>query len=63
MMGRERRSAVIPEEVRENTAYHEAGHALVALLVPGARPIYKATIIPRGQALGMVRNMLGHGKF
>jgi cell division protease FtsH len=42
------------DEEKKNTAYHEAGHALVAKLVPGAAPINKATIIPRGQALGMV---------
>ena len=54
MMGRERRSAVISEEEKTNTAYHEAGHAIVALYTPGSRPIHKATIIPRGPALGMV---------
>ncbi len=54
-MGGERRSAVITEEDRRNTAFHEAGHALTALCTPGSRPIHKATIIPRGSALGMVR--------
>jgi cell division protease FtsH len=54
MLGAERRSMVMTEKEKKLTAYHEAGHALIAKLVPGAPPINKATIIPRGQALGMV---------
>ena len=52
--GPERKSAVIEAKNRELVAYHEGGHALVALYTPNALPIHKATIIPRGQALGMV---------
>jgi cell division protease FtsH len=54
MMGAERRSMVMSEEEKEMTAYHEAGHALVGWYMPQHDPIYKATIIPRGRALGMV---------
>ena len=54
MLGAERRSMVMTDQEKKLTAYHEAGHALMAKLVPGAPPINKATIIPRGQALGMV---------
>jgi cell division protease FtsH len=54
MMGAERRSMVMSEEEKRNTAYHEAGHALVAITVPSSHPVHKATIIPRGRALGMV---------
>ena len=50
MMGVERRSMVISEKEKKTTAYHEAGHALVAVLLPGTDPIHKVTIIPRGQA-------------
>ncbi|MFC0244094.1 ATP-dependent zinc metalloprotease FtsH [Falsochrobactrum ovis] len=56
MMGAERRSAMTPEE-KANTAYHEAGHAVVAINVPKADPVHKATIIPRGRALGMVMQL------
>ncbi len=56
MMGAERRSAMTPEE-KANTAYHEAGHAVVAIHVPKADPVHKATIIPRGRALGMVMQL------
>ncbi len=52
LMGKERRSLVLSEKERENTAYHEAGHALIALLTPGADPVEKVTIIPRGFSLG-----------
>ncbi len=57
MMGAERRSMVMTEEEKRLTAYHEAGHALVALHCPEADPIHKATIIPRGRALGMVMRL------
>ncbi len=57
MMGAERRSMAMSEEEKRNTAYHEAGHALVALSVPSAHPVHKATIIPRGRALGMVMQL------
>jgi cell division protease FtsH len=53
MMGAERRSMVMTEKEKELTAYHEAGHALVSLLVPGNDPLHKVTIIPRGRALGL----------
>ena len=55
MMGAERRSMAMTEEEKALTAYHEAGHALVALSVPGSDPVHKATIIPRGRALGLVQ--------
>ncbi|WP_342241770.1 ATP-dependent zinc metalloprotease FtsH [Inquilinus sp. OTU3971] len=54
MMGAERRSMVMTDEEKRNTAYHEAGHAIVGLYVPEHDPIHKATIIPRGRSLGMV---------
>ncbi len=57
MMGAERRSMVMSEEEKKLTAYHEGGHALVALNVPAADPVHKATIIPRGRALGMVMQL------
>ena len=57
MMGSERRSMVMSEEEKKLTAYHEAGHALVALKQPASDPIHKATIIPRGRALGMVMRL------
>lgn len=57
MMGAERRSAVILEKDKLMTAYHEAGHALVAMFTEGAMPVYKATIMPRGHALGMTSMM------
>jgi cell division protease FtsH len=57
MMGSERRSMIISEEEKRNTAYHEAGHALVAKLLPGADPIHKVTIIPRGMALGLTQQL------
>ncbi len=53
MMGAERRSMVMSEEVKESTAYHEAGHAIVGRLVPEHDPVYKVSIIPRGRALGV----------
>jgi cell division protease FtsH len=54
MMGTERRSMVLTDDQKEKTAYHEAGHAVVGLSLPKCDPVYKATIIPRGGALGMV---------
>ena len=57
MMGAERRSLVLSEEEKRNTAYHEAGHALVAMKLPNADPIYKVSIIPRGRALGVTQQL------
>ncbi|MBB6308802.1 ATP-dependent zinc metalloprotease FtsH [Xanthobacter tagetidis] len=57
MMGAERRSLVMTEEEKMLTAYHEGGHAIVALNVPATDPVHKATIIPRGRALGMVMQL------
>ncbi|WP_406604081.1 ATP-dependent zinc metalloprotease FtsH [Bartonella gliris] len=57
MMGAERRSTAMTQEEKELTAYHEAGHAIVALNVPVADPVHKATIVPRGRALGMVMQL------
>ena len=57
MMGAERRSMVMSEEEKRLTAYHEGGHALVALTVTATDPVHKATIIPRGRALGMVMQL------
>ncbi len=57
LMGRERKSAVISEEERRITAYHEAGHTMVAKLLPGTDPVHKVTIIPRGQALGLTQQL------
>jgi cell division protease FtsH len=57
LMGSERRSMIISEEEKRNTAYHEAGHALVAKLMPGADPVHKVTIIPRGMALGLTQQV------
>jgi len=57
IMGTERRSIVMPEEERRNTAYHESGHAVVALLLPKTDPVHKVTIIPRGRALGVTMQL------
>jgi len=53
LMGTERRSMVITEEEKKVTAYHEAGHALVSMFIPGADPVHKVSIIPRGRAMGV----------
>ncbi|MCM5569781.1 ATP-dependent zinc metalloprotease FtsH [Burkholderiaceae bacterium FT117] len=57
IMGAERRSIVMPEEERRNTAYHESGHAVVARVVPKTDPVHKVTIIPRGRALGVTMQL------
>ncbi|OQA60847.1 MAG: ATP-dependent zinc metalloprotease FtsH [bacterium ADurb.Bin270] len=57
LMGTERKSMIISEEEKKNTAYHEAGHTLVAKYLPGADPIHKVTIIPRGAALGLTQQL------
>lgn len=57
MMGAERRSLVMPEEERRNTAYHESGHAIVARMLPKTDPVHKITIIPRGRALGVTMQL------
>ncbi|MDR2209488.1 MAG: ATP-dependent zinc metalloprotease FtsH [Azoarcus sp.] len=57
IMGAERRSAVMPEEERRNTAYHESGHAVVARMLDKTDPVHKVTIIPRGRALGVTMQL------
>ncbi|ASC66152.1 ATP-dependent metallopeptidase FtsH/Yme1/Tma family protein [Achromobacter denitrificans] len=57
IMGAERRSIVMPEEERKNTAYHESGHAIVARMLPKTDPVHKVTIIPRGRALGVTMQL------
>jgi cell division protease FtsH len=57
LMGVERKSMIISDEEKKNTAYHEAGHALVAKLTPGTDPIHKVSIIPRGRALGITQQL------
>jgi cell division protease FtsH len=57
LMGSERKSIVMPEEERKNTAYHESGHAIVAKLLPKTDPVHKVTIIPRGRALGVTMQL------
>ena len=57
LMGAERRSLILSPEERTNTAYHEAGHALVAKFIPGTDPVHKVTIIPRGMALGVTQQV------
>jgi len=57
LMGAERRSMVLNDEEKRNTAYHEAGHALVAKLTPGTDPLHKVSIIPRGRALGVTQQL------
>ena len=57
LMGAERKSLILSERERANTAYHEAGHTLVARLIPGTDPIHKVTLIPRGRALGLTQQL------
>jgi cell division protease FtsH len=57
LMGVERKSLIISDEEKKNTAYHEAGHALVAMMMPHADPLHKVTIIPRGMALGLTMQL------
>ncbi len=57
LMGTERKSMLITEEEKKTTAYHESGHALVAMLTPGTDPIHKVTIIPRGRSLGLTQQL------
>jgi len=57
IMGVERKSLIVSDEEKKNTAYHEAGHALVAMLIPEADPLHKVTIIPRGMALGLTMQL------
>jgi cell division protease FtsH len=63
IMGAERRSMVMPEEERRNTAYHESGHAIVAKLLPKTDPVHKVTIIPRGRALGVTMQLPEHDRY
>ena len=63
LMGVERKSMVISEKEREITAYHEAGHALVAKLTPGTDPVHKVSIIPRGMALGVTQQLPTEDKY
>ncbi|MCM0754251.1 ATP-dependent zinc metalloprotease FtsH [Desulfovibrio aminophilus] len=57
LMGKERRSVILSDEEKKTTAYHEAGHALVAKLLPGTDPVHKVSIIPRGMALGVTMQL------
>src|SRR5919201_265289 len=63
MMGAERRSMAMTEEEKLATAYHEAGHAIVNLIVPQADPLHKVTIIPRGRALGVTMSLPERDKY
>jgi cell division protease FtsH len=57
IMGPERKSMVMPEEERRNTAYHESGHAIIGKLLPKCDPVHKVTVIPRGRALGVTMSL------
>lgn len=63
LMGKERRSMIMSEKEKRNTAYHEAGHALVAYVLPEADPLHKVTIIPRGRALGVTMQLPEEDKY
>ena len=63
IMGAERRSMVMPEEERRNTAFHESGHAIVAFLLPKTDPVHKVTIIPRGRALGVTMQLPAEDRY
>ena len=63
LMGTERRSMIMSDEEKRNTAYHETGHALVAKLIPGSDPVHKVTIIPRGRALGLTQQLPESDKY
>ena len=63
MMGPERKSMIMTEEEKRNTAYHEGGHALVAAILPDADPVHKVTIIPRGRALGVTMQLPAEDKY
>jgi cell division protease FtsH len=63
MMGTERRTMIMPEEERRNTAYHESGHAVVAKLLPKTDPVHKVTIIPRGRALGLTMQLPSEDRY
>src|SRR5512139_3549866 len=63
MMGTERKSMIMPEEERRNTAYHESGHALVAKLLPKTDPVHKVTIMPRGRALGLTMQLPSEDRY
>jgi cell division protease FtsH len=62
-MGAERRSVLMPERERRNTAYHESGHAVVAQLLPKTDPVHKVSIIPRGRALGVTMQLPTEDRF
>ncbi len=62
-MGPERKSMVVPEEERRNTAYHESGHALIGKLMPKCDPVHKVTIIPRGRALGVTMSLPAQDRY
>jgi cell division protease FtsH len=63
LMGPERKSMIMPETERKNTAYHEAGHALVGKLTPKCDPVHKVTIIPRGRALGVTMSLPAQDRY
>jgi cell division protease FtsH len=63
LMGPERKSMVMPEEERKNTAYHESGHALIGKMLPKCDPVHKVTIIPRGRALGVTMSLPAQDRY